>query len=252
MNKSLIYNVIALALSVLFSLKGVNESCAQSFSSQDLMGAWRGNFSDSIGEVTGVAIVTDGYYSVCRFDEKGKRFLYTMGGKWSLDEKNLIETVEFNTLDSTEVGKVNSYEIDLSGDKLKFVSTGEEWERLDDMEPGKLGGAWLITGRERNGELSRRTPGARKTMKILSGTRFQWIAYNTDSGKFFGTGGGTYTTVEGKYVENIDFFSRNADRIGARLEFDFELKDKEWHHRGFSSSGNPMYEIWTPRSMLEE
>src|SRR3546814_20160262 len=56
--------------------------------------------------------------------------------------------------------------------------------------------SWLITGRVRDGEMSKMTPGARRTMKILSGTRFQWIAYNVETGEFSGTGGGTYTRSE--------------------------------------------------------
>lgn len=102
-----------------------------------------------------------------------------------------------------------------------------------------------------NGEISRRTPGVRKTMKILSGTRFQWIAYNTETKEFFGTGGGTYTTTNGKYVENIDFFSRDNSRVGASLQFDFVLEDGEWHHKGLSSKGDPIHEIWTPRERLD-
>jgi hypothetical protein len=126
-----------------------------------------------------------------------------------------------------------------------------EWNRIDDGNPGELYGAWLITGRERNGEISRSTPGARKTMKILSGTRFQWIAYNTDTGEFFGTGGGTYTTENGKYTENIEFFSRDNSRVGRSLRFEYEIKDGEWHHSGLSSKGEPIYEIWTSRADLD-
>ena len=84
-------------------------------------------------------------------------------------------------------------------------------------------------------------------MKMLSGTRFQWIAYNTETKQFMGTGGGTYTTVDGKYTENIEFFSRDDSRVGASLEFDFSFVDGNWYHKGFSSKGDPMHEIWTVR-----
>ena len=43
-------------------------------------------------------------------------------------------------------------------------------------------------------------------MKILTGSRFQWIAYNTETKQFFGTGGGSYTAKNGVYTENIEFF----------------------------------------------
>ena len=62
-----------------------------------------------------------------------------------------------------------------------------------------------------------------------------------------GTGGGTYTTENGKYVENLDFFSRDPNRVGAILEFGFGLKDGDWHHKGKSSKGDPIYEIWSLR-----
>ncbi len=96
--------------------------------------------------------------------------------------------------------------------------------------------------------MKRDTSGPRKTMKILSGTRFQWIAYNTATKEFMGTGGGTYTTIDGKYTENIGFFSRDDSRVGASLEFNYELKDGDWHHSGFSSKGNPIYEVWSKRT----
>jgi hypothetical protein len=87
-------------------------------------------------------------------------------------------------------------------------------------------------------------------MKILSGTRFQWIAYNVDTKEFFGTGGGTYTTSGGKYTESIDFFSRDNSRVGARLEFDFILDDGDWHHSGKSSKGDPIDEVWSKREKI--
>jgi hypothetical protein len=101
-----------------------------------------------------------------------------------------------------------------------------------------------------DGQFNKITPGARRTMKILSGTRFQWIAYNTDTKEFFGTGGGTYTTVNGKYTENIEFFSRDNNRVGASLQFDFTIEDGNWHHKGLSSKGDPIDEVWTKREKI--
>lgn len=121
---------------------------------------------------------------------------------------------------------------------------------LDDGKPGALKGAWLFTGRKSGDEISPYTPGARKTMKILSGTRFQWAAYNTETKQFSGTGGGTYTTKDGKYVEHIDFFSRDNTRVGASLDFDFDVQGDTWHHSGLNSRGEPLYELWTKRETL--
>lgn len=84
-------------------------------------------------------------------------------------------------------------------------------------------------------------------MKILSGTRFQWIACNVETKEFFGTGGGNYTTLNGKYTENIEFFSRDSTRVGMSLTFDFSLENGEWRHKGLSSKGDPIDEVWTPQ-----
>ena len=85
---------------------------------------------------------------------------------------------------------------------------------------------------------------ARKTVKILSSTRFQWVAINTETKEFFGTGGGTYTFTNGKYTENIEFFSRDSSRVGASLNFNGSVTKKVWTHKGLSSRGEPIHEEW--------
>ena len=63
--------------------------------------------------------------------------------------------------------------------------------------------------------------------------------------EFSGTGGGTFTAKDGKYKEEIEFFSRDDSRVGMSLEFDFEVKDVDWYHSGLSSKGDPISEVWT-------
>jgi hypothetical protein len=105
-----------------------------------------------------------------------------------------------------------------------------------------------MSGRYRNGEMQERnTDRPRKTMKILSGTRFQWIAFDTEKKEFKGTGGGTYTTVDGKYSEKIEFFSRDISRVGMSLEFNFGTENGDWIHQGKTSKGAALHEIWTKR-----
>lgn len=213
---------------------------------QALIGAWETTRADG---TKGIGIFTDDHFSVSWYKEDPAEFISTAGGKWTLSQQGEIELLwEFNTFDKKVVGQ--SHKISFSLDDNTLFAANENWEKLDDGNPGALNGAWLITGRERNGEMTSRTPGARKTMKILSGTRFQWIAYNSETGEFSGTGGGTYTTEDGKYTENIKFFSRDNSRVGASLEFDYELKNGKWHHSGKSSKGEPLYEIWSNRNSL--
>ena len=218
---------------------------------QSPVGAWEWtNTNDEGQQIKGVVTFSENYQAAAWFDAETGAFVETNGGTWSLDGNTMTEVPEFNSKDTATIGVPVSFEIEFEGnDKLRIVGT-ETWAtRVDAGEPGDLSGAWLMSGRKRNGEIQERdTNRPRKTMKILSGTRFQWIAYNTETKQFMGTGGGTYTTVDGKYTENIEFFSRDDSRVGASLEFAYELKEGKWHHSGKSSKGNPLYEIWSRRS----
>lgn len=216
---------------------------------QSPVGAWEAVTTNADGEkVKIVVIFTEGYQSVAYFLADSGKFLRTTGGKWKLDGSTLTETVEYDSAVPLRVGNTVSFEIDITDDTIKEKDGETEFKRIDDGTEGDLAGAWLISGREQDGEMkTRTTDGPRKTMKILSGTRFQWIAYNTETQEFMGSGGGTYTTRKGKYTENIEFFSRDDSRVGASLEFNYKLKDGNWHHSGKSSKGDPINEIWSLR-----
>lgn len=213
----------------------------------ELAGAW-----ETGTDIKMTRIYTDQFFVVTTYNVKDKQFISTAGGRWKLRGKEIVETIEFNSAKPDAVGTENAMPVDLKGDKLSLTADGkkEEWHRVDKGTPGKLSGAWLITGRMNDGKMGKMTPGARRTMKILSGTRFQWIAYNVDTKEFSGTGGGMYTTENGKYTENILFFSRDNNRVGASLQFDFALEDGNWRHKGLSSKGEPIDEVWTQREKV--
>jgi hypothetical protein len=214
----------------------------------DLIGAWK----YENGDTTISLIITDKHFSETTYDLKNKAFISTAGGSWSTQNGHFRKRYEFSSAKPELIGQQVSfyYHKEVKG-KLGMVEESnqkkKEFTFLDNGTPGKLSGAWLITGRMQGGSLQTITPGARRTMKILSGTRFQWIAYNTETKEFFGTGGGTYTTENGKYTENIEFFSRDNSRVGASLSFDFSIEDSNWHHKGLSSKGEPIDEVWTKR-----
>ncbi|MFT0714181.1 membrane or secreted protein [Flagellimonas lutimaris] len=215
---------------------------------QDINGAWTTVESDDKGyQVEHTLIFTESYFSEAIFEKPSGKFLGTKGGSYSVSEDDLNLTYEYDSRSPGIVGntKIESFTIAENNLELGKLS----WTKIDNGTPGDLFGAWLISGRKRDGEIVQRdTSGPRKTMKILSGTRFQWIAFNTETKEFMGTGGGTYTTINGKYTENIGFFSRDDSRVGASLEFNYELKDGDWHHSGLSSKGKPIYEVWSKRT----
>jgi hypothetical protein len=190
----------------------------------------------------------DNYFAQGTKEAGTNKFISASGGEYTLDEL-YTETYDFNTEDLTTLGETRQYEpVEIQKNLLNLTAedgTTYTWRRISD-DTNDLSGNWVITGRQRDGELNRSTPGARRTLKILGGDRFQWVAFNSDTGDFSGTGGGTYTAEDGKYTENIEFFSRDDSRVGASLGFDYEVKDGEWHHSGKSSKGDQIYEIWSP------
>jgi hypothetical protein len=216
----------------------------------EILGAWEHLTTNEQGEkIRAVAIVVPGYQVATWYKADTGEFITTNGGKWRLDGNTLIETVEFHTDDKTKIGQEIRAQIKWSKNELTFIESGKTWKRIDDGKPGALQGAWLFSARlGDDGKISERnTDQPRKTMKVLSGTRFQWIAYHTETGEFFGTGGGRYTTEKGQYTEHIEFFSRDITRVGAALSFAFELKDGKWHHSGKNSKGEDLYEVWAMR-----
>ena len=216
---------------------------------QSPIGAWETFHTSEEGEkIRTVVVFSEGYQVATNYNAKSGAFIDTNGGSWSLEGKTMTEIVEFDTRNPDNVGNTVSFEIQISEEELSIVGHEMKLKRIDNGNPGKLEGAWLMSGMVRDGKTQTRdTNRPRKTMKILSGTRFQWIAYNTETKQFMGTGGGTYTTIDGKYTENIEFFSRDNSRAGASLKFNFEMIDGSWHHKGFSSKGDSMHEIWSKR-----
>lgn len=222
---------------LLFIMLFLNSLFSDTNNEVNIQGAWRSS--------EGVVIFSGNYFAYTVFTST--EFTHAYGGAWKIEDTNLVVTYEFNTENPEQVGTTANMSMQFEGESM--LVNDFAFNRIDDGAPGNLEGTWLFSNRMRNGELGtpRSADNPRKTMKILSGTRFQWIAYNVETKEFMGTGGGTYTTVDGKYTENIDFFSRDNSRIGASLEFDFERKENEWHHKGLSSKGDPIYEIWRLR-----
>ncbi|MGF1555652.1 membrane or secreted protein [Paucihalobacter sp.] len=220
--------------------------CCIGIKAQSVIGAWEHSFTaDDRSMLTSILIFADGYQAITTYNANTGDFIYTNGGTWHLEGDMLIETIEFDTDHPERVGEEISFEVKVSDSLFTLVDNGQQFKRLDDGTPGSLQGAWLMSGRMCDGETQLRdTNRPRKTMKILSGTRFQWIAYNTETREFMGTGGGTYTTVNGNYTESIEFFSRDVRRVGNSLVFKYELLEGNWHHSGLSSKGEPIYEIW--------
>jgi hypothetical protein len=210
-----------------------------------LSGAWQMNDNNGMQ----VILVADGYFTYTAYDKEGKKFILTRGGSFSLNNNKLTVQYEFDSKTKEQVGQSATYQISINGNKLTInINEREEsWERIGDGKSG-LSGLWKITARKQGDSLQPiHQTGTRKTVKILSSTRFQWVAIDPGTKSFMGTGGGTYTFKDGKYTENIEFFSRDSSRVGSSLSFNGKLENGDWHHSGLSSRGDPIYEVWSRR-----
>lgn len=240
-------NILILFLSTIFL-------STTSLSAPAQTGAIAGAWHTSNGNVEQSLVFVDGLVSHSTYDITNKQFMATRGGTYSFNNDKLTITWEWDTEKAaaetpidTWLGQTATFNATLSGSVLSTDLSGTqvEWSRIDNND-SPLAGVWYMTGRGAEAQIDpNHAPGDRRTYKILSGTRFQWVAINIKTGVFSGTGGGNYTFVDGKYTENIEFFSRNKDRVGASLAFDGKLVDGHWHHSGFSSAGDPMYEVWS-------
>ena len=207
-----------------------------------LTGAWNAKS----GSLDHVLVFEDGYFSYAIYDKANKKFIRTWGGTYSEAGGQMHANIEFDTESKDNVGGHKHFAVALSGSSLKadFGAGANSWTKTDDGN-ANLAGNWRITGRMRDGSIQPIEKSARKTLKILSSTRFQWMAINTETKEFSGTGGGTYTFKDGKYTENIEFFSRDSSRVGASLSFDGSVNNNTWTHKGLSSRGEPIHEEWS-------
>lgn len=217
--------------------------------SQSPIGAWEAETNDpTLGALKVVSIVSASHQAISWYAKNDGTFVRTIGGSYSLAENRLRLNIEFDSSQPETVCTKQEFILSVSGAGYLVSPSGLIFTRLDEGTPGALPGAWLMSARKQNETLTTRsTDQPRKTMKILSGTRFQWIAYDTETKQFMGTGGGDYTTVDGTYTENIAFFSRDNSRVGASLNFTYSLKKGDWHNSGLSSKGEPIYEVWSQR-----
>lgn len=201
-------------------------------------GAW----SSTDGVKQHILLLQDGYFTSTQY--QGNHFIDTWGGPVTINETTLSILVEFNSANPGEVGSSRALEFNREKDQLKIPGIPTPFRQIDNSN-APLSGAWKISARKQDGNIvAIHQKGTRKTLKLLTGTRFQWIAIDPGTKEFAGTGGGTYTFENNAYTENIQFFSRDSSRVGSSLSFKGAIENGQWHHSGLSSKGEPIYEIW--------
>jgi hypothetical protein len=190
---------------------------------------------DKTDETIERLIIDSEYLVVTEFNKTSGAFVKTYGGYYEIVGDSYQVSLEFNS--------------DFEKDSIQSIELTKDnnWRNISKPK-SMLQGKWVMSGRYNNGEFrTRDTNLPRKTMKVLIDGFFQWIAFNTETFRFSGSGGGEYEAVDGKYIEKIQYFSRDDSRVGAELDFNYEVKEGDWYHSGLSSKGNPINEVWTLR-----
>ncbi|GDX45545.1 hypothetical protein LBMAG24_08720 [Bacteroidota bacterium] len=226
------------------------------FNSNTLSGQWVNGVyekteKNDTSTQTSRLMIKDSYLILTTFNYAPASFNNTVGGILATEGKNFTVNLEFNSAMAKDSLKTLKGTFQLKGNRCMVVF--DNGKKLDlekvTMEDQNFEGAFLMAGRVTDqGESRRRIDVPRITMKMLLDGHFQWIAFNKETFEFSGTGGGKYIADNtGAYIEQIEFFSRNSARVGAKLPFKYNIKGNDWFHQGNSSSGEPMHEIWTKR-----
>jgi hypothetical protein len=213
-------------------------------------GAWQKK--DATGNIQ-TLICSDNYLMYAVYDMAGKKFISAGGGSYTLLSAGVNKIFsfkrEFDTADSTLVGITVANKYTAKDNDLNIAEgiLAGDWKRIDESKsPKTMASVWRIRAREgKDFKMETILRGSRKTLKILSGSHFQWAAFDSDTHQFFGTGGGTYSvSKDGKYTENIEFFSQNNKRMGMSSTFGCVLNGEDWTHAQQSSTGVRVHEIW--------
>ncbi len=192
------------------------------------------------GQTNHLLLLIDGYASFIKYEDN--KYLSTWGGPYAASADGITVKVEYSDANPAEVGSDKKLKSKINGQNVNI--DGLDFKKQPAKKQG-LDGLWRITGRQQDNKMSSIARGDRKTIKLLVDGYFQWIAINPAEKGFYGTGGGKYSFNNKDYVEEILFFSRDNSRVGAKLSFKGEVKNKDWHHSGLSSKGDPIYEVWS-------
>ena len=226
------------------------------FNSNTLSGQWVNGVyekteKNDTSTQTSRLMIKDSYFILTIFNSAPASFNNTVGGILATEGKNFTVNLEFNSSIAKDSLKTLKGTFQMKGNRCMVIFDNGKKLDLEKVtkEDQNFEGAFLMAGRVTDqGESRRRIDVPRITMKMLLDGHFQWIAFNKETFEFSGTGGGRYIADKtGAYIEQIEFFSKNSARVGAKLPFKYNIKGNDWFHLGNSSNGEPMHEIWTKR-----
>jgi len=205
-----------------------------------ITGAW----INKEGDDEHTLICSGGYTFMVEYNAVNTAFYYAGGGRYTEKEGMIIFEYEFSKKkeEQENVGIPAAMKFSISRNKLTVFGTDSsknELTRVDDGT-GALAGIWQLKSQLSNGKLEEiKEP--MKTLKIVSGTLFQCVTFNTVTNEFLGCYGGRYTYKDGKYTERIEFYWKKPDKVGTAVSFDAGVDNNTWTIK----QGSSKKEEWT-------
>ncbi|MCC5919605.1 MAG: hypothetical protein LAT68_05125 [Cyclobacteriaceae bacterium] len=244
-NMPLIFSVFCITIALFFTQEGKAKESG-------LEGAWE--LIERDGEPVDYKMIrmySKGYFTFAAFREDDE-FIKAGGGTYQLKRRNYIENYEIHSENHRTTGQSYQYSLERNADvmTLTLKSSGdrvvEKWRKIDGAAH-EMAQCYRIHKRvTEDNEWFTVEYAPRKTLKILTDSRYQILALNSKTGEFWGSSGGTWGRKDDRYTENIEFFSKRENEVGRSLSFDIKWTPKEWHHKGTATDGDDLEEIWLP------
>jgi hypothetical protein len=219
--------------------------------SQILNGAWRlveKNNQPITHEV--IKLFSNSYFTSASYKKSTGEFLEAKGGTYSLNGLSYKEHLEIDSTTPEHSGISREYYAELKNGRLWITNlkTGvkEQWEKFDEADDYQMAFCWRIHKKKDEGDSEWRTIkyAPRKTLKMITNSRYQVLALNSETGQFVGSSGGTWSGDGDSYIEHIEFFSKDQRNVGRSLEFQRSFEDGLWLHTGKTSKDELMMEKW--------
>lgn len=222
-----------------------------SVQAQHLNGAWRLIEEDGkkVNQET-IKLYSNSFFTYATYDSSSGNFIEAGGGTYFYEFFNYTETVEIDSNEPALSGTKRSYKALLDDNVLTLTNLKDGkvrvWEKFDEADDYEMTTCWRIHKKRDQGDEDWRkiVYSPRKTLKMLTNNRYQVLAFNSSTGEFIGSSGGTWNKEPRLYQENIEFFSKNPSNVGRSLEFNRKMDDGLWHHTGNQTDGDLMMEVW--------
>jgi hypothetical protein len=218
---------------------------------QILNGAWR--LVEENGqpvEHEAIKLFSNSYFTYAAYDKASGEFIEATGGTYTLQHLSYKEHLDIDSKEPQHSGKTISYHNTLKGKSLTLLNlaTGDKqvWEKFDEGDNYQMAFCWRIHKKKDEGDADWRTIEyrPRKTLKMLTNSRYQVLALNSETGQFVGSSGGRWSGDGDSYMEHIEFFSKDQSNVGRSLEFKRAFEDGLWLHTGKATKGEEMMEKW--------